>query len=131
MATSSNFMRRRAAVCIPRANFHFVRFLASFPTQPTADVASAWPRSLYPVIPEEDENMRPYLRSWRIRVGVILLVLGTGPLVSIMVAARLGFTDDPNPNPVLFGMLAGLTFWPSVALIAFGAWRIRKALRAT
>ena len=69
--------------------------------------------------------------AWRIRVGVILLVLGTGPLASTMVVARLGFTDDPNPNPVLFGMLAGLTFWPSVALIAFGAWRIRKALRAT
>lgn len=75
--------------------------------------------------------MRHYLRSWRVRAGIIFLVLGTGPLVSIMVAARLGFTDDPNPNPVYFGMLAGLTFWPSVALIAVGAWRARKALRAT
>ena len=44
--------------------------------------------------------MRPYLRSWWIRAGIVCLVLGTGPLASIMVAASLGLTDDPNPNPV-------------------------------
>lgn len=70
--------------------------------------------------------MQDYLKSWWIRIGVLGLVLGTGPLASIMVAARLGFTNDPNPNPVYFGILAGLTFWPSVGLIAVGVWRRRK-----
>ena len=58
---------------------------------------------------------------------MILLLLGSGPLFLIMLAAAVGLTDDPNPNPVYPGMLAGLTFWPSIALIAFGAWRVRKA----
>jgi hypothetical protein len=71
--------------------------------------------------------MRPYLRSWWIRAGLVCLVVGTGPLASIMIGARLGLTDDPNPNPVLHGMLAGLTFWPSVGLIAIGIWRVRTA----
>lgn len=74
--------------------------------------------------------MREYLKSWWVRAGLVGLVVGTGPLASIMIAARLGFTDDPNPNPVDFGMLAGLTFWPILTLIAVGVWRRRKAARA-
>lgn len=74
--------------------------------------------------------MGQYFRSWWIRVAILGLVVGTGPLVSIMVAAGLGITDDPNPNPVLFGMLAGLTFWPSLGLIALGIWRVRKSSTA-
>lgn len=70
--------------------------------------------------------MQRYLQSWWIRAGLLLLVVGTGPLASIMLAAALGFTDDPNPNPVMFGILAGLTFWPSVGLIAVGVWRVRR-----
>jgi len=75
--------------------------------------------------------MHEYLKSWWVRAGLVGLVLGTGPLASVMVAARLGFTDDPNPNPVYFGMLAGLTFWPSLALISVGVWQRRKAARRT
>ena len=44
--------------------------------------------------------------------------------------AKLGFYPDPNPNPVYLGMLAGLTFWPSVLLILFGAWRVKRSLPA-
>jgi hypothetical protein len=29
-------------------------------------------------------------------------------------------TNDPNPNPVGFGILAFLTFWPSVILVIVG-----------
>lgn len=43
-------------------------------------------------------------------------------------AAGLGFTSDPNPNPVNFGMLAGFTFWPSVALIAVAHIGFDRAL---
>ncbi len=49
----------------------------------------------------------------------MLLVLGTGPLLSVIIYASLGF-GDPNPNPVIFGILAFLTFWPSVACMLTG-----------
>ena len=52
--------------------------------------------------------------------GLILLLLGSGPLLAVILLAWLGVTDDPNPNPVGFGMLAFLTFWPSVILVIVG-----------
>jgi len=30
-----------------------------------------------------------------------------------------------NPNPVGFGILAAVTLWPSLGLIAIGIWRTR------
>ena len=70
--------------------------------------------------------MSRYLESRTFRTGLVLLVVGSGPLVAIMLVAKLGFTDDPNPNPVLFGFLAGITFWPALILMAVGAWRARR-----
>ena len=70
--------------------------------------------------------MRRYLRSRLVQVGLVLLVLGTGPLVGVMLYARLGFYHDPNPNPVFLGILCGLTFWPSLILVALGIWRVRR-----
>lgn len=52
--------------------------------------------------------------------GLILLVLGTGPLVTFLLLARLGVIKDPNPNPIAPGILAFLTFWPSVILMIVG-----------
>ena len=69
------------------------------------------------------EQSKSYPKNWPLILGVSLLLLGTGPLASIMVLASLGFGDDPNPNPVLFGILAGLTFYPSLGLIAWGLYR--------
>jgi hypothetical protein len=66
-----------------------------------------------------------YWRSRLFRVGVVLLIVGTGPLVAIIAAAKVGLTQDPDPNPVGFGMLAGLTFWPSVILMGIGARKAR------
>ena len=53
-------------------------------------------------------------------VGLGTLVLGTGPLVVVMLAAKAGLLRDPNPNPVGFGILALLTFWPGVILSVVG-----------
>ena len=53
-------------------------------------------------------------------IGLALLVLGTGPLLLIIVAAELGLTNDPNPNPIGPGLLAFFTFWPAVILIVWG-----------
>jgi hypothetical protein len=59
---------------------------------------------------------RPRLISPLLWVGLVLIVLGSGPLFAIIVAAKLGWTSDPNPNLVLLGILAMFTFWPGVAL---------------
>ena len=52
--------------------------------------------------------------------GALLFLIGTGPLLAIIALARLGWTRDPNPNPVGCGILAFLTFWPSVVLMLVG-----------
>ena len=69
--------------------------------------------------PERTHRERAFYPSYA-------LILGSGPLVAIMIAARLGVGHDPDPNPIFFGMLAGLTFWPSIILILVGAWRVRR-----
>jgi hypothetical protein len=53
-----------------------------------------------------------------------MLILGTGPLLFIIVAAALGLWPDPNPNPIGPGMLALLTFWPSLICLALGIVRV-------
>jgi hypothetical protein len=65
-------------------------------------------------------------------IGVIVLLVGCGPLFAVLLAARFGWTDDPNPNPVFLGILAMFTFYPGAALIVIGAlttlvqWRRRQ-----
>lgn len=70
-----------------------------------------------------------YRDSKLIRIGAAILVLGSGPLLAVIVAAKLSLTSDPNPNPVGFGMLAGLTFWPGIILLLVGVltvWQRRR-----
>jgi hypothetical protein len=63
----------------------------------------------------------------------VLLILGTGPLLAIVLAAELGLLSDPNPNPIGPGLLAFFTFWPAVIMIALGLIaslaRYRTAMR--
>ena len=47
--------------------------------------------------------------------GLVLLVIGSMPLLAVML-----FSRDPDPNPIGFGMLAFLTFWPAVIMIVVG-----------
>lgn len=67
--------------------------------------------------------------SWLIRIGIALFVLGTGPLLAVIVAAELGLTSDPNPNPIGFGIMAMCTFWPSVILILVGIVNVLRLKR--
>ena len=53
-------------------------------------------------------------------IGLAILVVGVGPLVAILLAARLGWSADPNPNPIGPGIAAFLSFWPGVAMLAIG-----------
>jgi hypothetical protein len=70
--------------------------------------------------------MNAYLESRLVRVGLLLLVAGSGPLFAIIVAAKLGVWPDPDPNPVGPGLLCGLTFWPAIICIVVGAIRVRR-----
>ncbi len=69
-------------------------------------------------------GMRAYFKSTWIRVGVALLVIGSGPLAFIGAAAELGLWPDPNPNPVGPGLLAVFTFWPAIICILVGVIRV-------
>jgi hypothetical protein len=73
--------------------------------------------------------MRQYLASRLVRAGLVLFVLGCGPLLAIIGLAAVGLWPDPNPNPVGPGMLAFLTFWPSVICLVVGAARVRRTGR--
>lgn len=53
------------------------------------------------------------------KIGFLLFVFGTGPLLAVIAAAKLGF-GDPNPNPIGCGIVAFLTFWPSIILMILG-----------
>jgi hypothetical protein len=81
--------------------------------------------------PPKKERLVPPL-FW---VGLAVLVVGVGPLLSIIVAAKMGWTSDPNPNPVGPGILAYLTLWPGLGLTVAGIiitatrWRRRRNRR--
>ena len=71
--------------------------------------------------------MADYLRSWWVRAGLGLLVVGAAPLVFIIVAAAVGLWPDPNPNPIGPGLLFFFTFWPAVLCLLIGVVRVRLA----
>ena len=52
--------------------------------------------------------------------GLLVFVVGSGPLLTTIAMANLGLTSDPNPNPVLFGIMAMFTFWPSLIMMLIG-----------
>jgi hypothetical protein len=66
----------------------------------------------------------PYFRSTLVRFGLGLLLVGTGPLVGIILAAQLGLWPDPNPNPIGPGLLAFFTFWPAVICLLVGVVKV-------
>jgi hypothetical protein len=53
-------------------------------------------------------------------VGLTLAIVGSAPLLSIIAASKIGVLDDPNPNPVGFGIIAACTFWPGIAAAVIG-----------
>jgi hypothetical protein len=73
--------------------------------------------------------MNDYLRSWWVRIGAGVLILGAAPLVFIIIAAAIGLWPDPNPNPIGPGLLFFFTFWPGVLAILVGVIRVRRDRR--
>ena len=78
-------------------------------------------RLMTPIAPITQNSTRPKLLLSRVFwAGLILLILGTGPLLTVILLARFGVTKDPNPNPIGVGILTFLTFWPSVIMMIIG-----------
>jgi len=70
--------------------------------------------------------MDEYLHDGLVRVGLGLLIFGSGPLLAIIVLAAVGVWPDPNPNPIGPGLLAFLTFWPGVICLILGVARVAQ-----
>ena len=70
--------------------------------------------------------MKKYLQSRLVKVGLAMLLLGSGPLWAIVLLAAIGVWPDPNPNPIGPGLLFFFTFWPSVICIGIGVFRVRQ-----
>ncbi len=70
-----------------------------------------------------------FLSSWLVRTGLAVLVLSPVPLVAVMVAAALGLTDDPNPNPIGFGLLFVAATVLSTVLLTAGVLLTERELR--
>jgi hypothetical protein len=70
--------------------------------------------------------MNQYLQEGLVRVGLGLLIFGSGPLFAIIILAAIGVWPDPNPNPIGPGLLAFLTFWPGVICLILGVARVRQ-----
>lgn len=70
--------------------------------------------------------MRAYFQSRLVKIGLGLLIVGTGPLLFIIAAAAMGLWPDPNPNPVGLGLISVLTFWPAIVCIIIGAVLVRS-----
>jgi hypothetical protein len=64
-------------------------------------------------------------------LGILIFLIGCGPLLALIAASKLGLTRNPNPNPVGPGILAMLTFWPSIVLMLVGLARAIRVDRDT
>lgn len=71
-------------------------------------------------------NLKQYLQSGWVRLGLLLLVLGSAPLWGIVLLASLGLWPDPNPNPIGPGLLFFFTVWPSVICLVVGIVRVQS-----
>ena len=68
--------------------------------------------------------VRIYLQSLWVKVGLGLLIVGSAPLLFIVVAAAVGLWPDPSPNPIGPGLLFFFAFWPAVICIVVGVIRV-------
>jgi hypothetical protein len=76
--------------------------------------------------------MLPFLSDKLFKIGAAVVILGSAPLLFILLMAKIGLWPDPNPNPVGPGLLVFVTFWPGVLLMAAGIFRsaIRRGGKA-
>lgn len=75
--------------------------------------------------------MKAYLKNIWIRIGLVLVVVGWGPLLLIVLLAAIGLWPDPNPNPIGPGLLFFFTAWPAVICLTIGIRQVRRAQQST
>ena len=75
--------------------------------------------------------MKDYFSNGLFTAGLIVLVLGSSPLIAILLLAKIGVWPDPDPNPIGPGLLTFITFWPGVLLMIIGARRVQSRRRVT
>lgn len=71
--------------------------------------------------------MSTYLQNCLVKIGLLLVTFGWGPLLSVILLSDLGLWPDPNPNPVGAGILFFLTSWPAIICLGIGIWQVRRA----
>ncbi len=67
-----------------------------------------------------------YRKNRLVRIGFWLLVISSGPLLSMILLAEIGIWPDPNPNPIGPGLLFFFTFWPAMICLTVGAFQVRR-----
>jgi hypothetical protein len=73
--------------------------------------------------------MRRFYANTLFKVGLWMLILGSGPLLLIIAAAELGLLSDPNPNPIGPGLLMFFTFWPAMICLGLGAVQVMRGVQ--
>jgi hypothetical protein len=68
------------------------------------------------------------LQNRAFKIGLGLLIFGTGPLDLIILLSKMGI-GDPNPNPIGPGMLAGLSVPIGIVCAAVGLLQVVSARR--
>jgi hypothetical protein len=76
-----------------------------------------WNAMYKPIMDSPPANPPRFMLPKMFWIGLAVLVLGTGPLLAVIAAAALGLTRDPDPNPIGFGLLAFVTFWPAAIMM--------------
>jgi hypothetical protein len=71
-------------------------------------------------------RVKDYFANLWVRIGLVLVVVGWGPLLAVIVLAAIGLWPDPNPNPIGLGLLFFVTFWPAFACLGFGAFQVQR-----
>jgi hypothetical protein len=51
-------------------------------------------------------------------IGLAILLISVVPLLAVLI-----FSQDPHPNPIGPGLLAGILFWPGIILTIVGYLR--------
>jgi hypothetical protein len=70
--------------------------------------------------------MKEVLKNKWGKIGAALVVLGWGPLLTVILLDAVGLWPDPNPNPIGFGLLFFVTFWPAVICLSIGWSKAHK-----
>ena len=67
--------------------------------------------------------MLSFFSSRWIQAAILLVIFGWGPLFTDIFLHNLGVLQDPNPNPVGYGLLFAITFFPAILCFAIGLFQ--------